>query len=157
MNRFKTTSSLAIVTGLLFILAACAQFHNIHSLPASHPESLTNDQQVKCEECHTDPAAGTLKPFQNFSHTPIFVKNHKFYVGNGQICESCHKASFCADCHAGQTEIKPSEKNGDRPDRIMPHRGNYMQIHKIEGKLDPASCYACHGRNNNERCIQCHQ
>jgi hypothetical protein len=30
-------------------------------------------------------------------------------------------------------------------------------MHRIEGKLDPASCYRCHGRANNERCVACHK
>jgi hypothetical protein len=38
----------------------------------------------------------------------------------------------------------------------MPHRGNYVTMHKIDGKVDPASCYRCHGRGNNERCMSCH-
>ena len=63
----------------------------------------------------------------------------------------------CNDCHTNQVEMKPSIKYGNRPDRDMPHRGNYMTLHKIEGKLDPASCYRCHGRANNERCMTCHR
>jgi hypothetical protein len=27
----------------------------------------------------------------------------------------------------------------------------------IDGKIDPASCYRCHGRTNNEQCVQCHR
>jgi hypothetical protein len=27
----------------------------------------------------------------------------------------------------------------------------------IEGKIDPTSCYRCHGRANNEKCIVCHR
>ena len=73
-----------------------------------------------------------------------------------KICATCHKASFCADCHTNQVEMKPSVKYGNRPDREMPHRGNFLTLHKIEGKLDPASCYRCHGRANNERCVACH-
>jgi hypothetical protein len=53
--------------------------------------------------------------------------------------------------------MKPSTRYGNRPDREFQHRGNYITLHKIEGKLDPASCYRCHGRANNERCIACHR
>jgi hypothetical protein len=30
-------------------------------------------------------------------------------------------------------------------------------MHRIDGKVDPASCYRCHGRTNNEKCIICHK
>ena len=110
-----------------------------------------------CSECHDDQAKGTLKAIPVFSHTPIFVKNHRFFAAtDDRLCATCHKASFCADCHTNQVEMKPSVKYGNRPDREMPHRGNFLTLHKIEGKLDPASCYRCHGRANNERCVACH-
>jgi len=66
-------------------------------------------------------------------------------------------AGACNDCHTNKTEFKPSLKNGNRPDRMMPHRGDFLTLHKIEGKLDPASCYRCHGRANNELCVACHR
>ena len=158
MKLSKYIFPLAAVTGLIAVLAACAQLQALPSLPATHPESLAAGQQVSCAECHDDSAKGTMKPITSFSHTPAFVKNHRFYVsGDSRLCSTCHKESFCSDCHTGKIEIKPSTLYGNRPDREMPHRGNFMTLHKIEGKLDPASCYRCHGRANNERCIACHR
>jgi hypothetical protein len=143
---------------LISILAACAQIQAIPGLPASHPESLASGQQVSCAECHEDQQKGTLKAFSAFNHTPSFIKNHRFYAASDdRLCATCHKSSFCNDCHTNQVEMKPSTKYGNRPDREMPHRGNFITVHKIEGKLDPASCYRCHGRANNERCITCHR
>lgn len=143
--------------GMILILAACAQMKSISSLPDSHPEALTVGQQVNCSECHEDQQKGTMKSFASFSHSRAFVKNHRFFAASDdRLCSTCHKSSFCNDCHASQIEMKPSSKYGYRPDREMPHRGNFMTLHKIEGKLDPASCYRCHGRANNERCISCH-
>jgi len=145
-------------TAALFLLAACARMNTIYNLPESHPEALAVGQQVNCLECHEDQQKGTLKSFAAFSHSPVFVKNHRFYAqSDDRLCASCHKRSFCADCHTSQVEMKPSVKYGYRPDREMPHRGNYLTIHKIEGKVDPASCYRCHGRGNNERCMICHR
>ena len=145
------------LAGLIMILAACAQMKAIPGLPESHPEALTIGQQVSCSECHEDQQKGTMKAFNAFSHTPAFVKNHRFYASSDdRLCSTCHKSSFCSDCHTNQVEMKPSIKYGNRPDREMPHRGNFMTLHKIEGKLDPASCYRCHGRANNERCMLCH-
>lgn len=147
-----------LLAGLLFILAACAQMKSVPGLPASHPEALSVGQQVNCSECHEDKQQGTMKAFSAFSHSPAFVKNHRFYAASDdRLCSTCHKSSFCSDCHTNKVEMKPSGKYGYRPDREMPHRGNFQTLHKIEGKLDPASCYRCHGRGNNERCVACHR
>ena len=157
MNYLKAITPALALAVLLLTLAACAQMQALPSLPASHPEALVVGQQVDCSECHDDQAKGTLRAIPVFSHTPIFVKNHRFYAAtDDRLCATCHKASFCADCHTNQVEMKPSLKYGNRPDREMPHRGNFLTLHKIEGKLDPASCYRCHGRADNERCVACH-
>jgi hypothetical protein len=146
------------LAGLIVIFAACARMNAMYSLPASHPEALAVGQQVDCSECHEDQQKGTMKPFAAFSHSPAFVKKHRFYAAtNDRLCTVCHKSSFCNDCHTNQVEMKPSLRYGNRPDREMQHRGNFMTMHKIEGKLDPAGCYRCHGRANNERCAACHR
>ncbi len=147
-----------VLAGLLLVLAACAQMKALPGMPASHPEALTIGQQVNCGECHEDQQKGTMKAFNTFNHTPVFVKNHRFYAASDdRLCSTCHKRSFCNDCHTNKVEIKPSVRYGNWPDRDMPHRGNFMTLHKIEGKLDPASCYRCHGRANNDRCAACHR
>ena len=156
MNLVKALTRVPALATLL-ILAACAQMKALPSLPESHPEALVVGQQVDCSECHEDGSKGTMKPITHFSHTRVFVKNHRFFAAtDDRLCAPCHKVSFCADCHTNQVEMKPSLRWGNRPDREMPHRGDFLTLHKIEGKLDPASCYRCHGRGNNERCVQCH-
>lgn len=143
---------------LLVLLAACGGMKGIQPLPETHPEELASGQQMDCAECHEDQQKGTMKAFATFGHTPSFVKNHRFYAAaDDRLCSTCHKSSFCAACHTNRTEMKPSILYGYRPDREMQHRGNFMILHKIEGKLDPASCYRCHGRGNNERCVACHR
>ncbi len=157
MKLLKTSLPVLALAGLFMILAACAQMKSISSLPDSHPEALTAGQQVNCSECHEDQQKGTMKAFAAFSHFATFVKNHRFYsASDDRLCSTCHKSSFCNDCHTNKVQMKPSTKYGYRPDREMPHRGNFITLHKIEGKLDPASCYRCHGRANNERCVACH-
>jgi hypothetical protein len=39
----------------------------------------------------------------------------------------------------------------------MPHRGDYITQHQIDGRINPAPCFRCHGRRNNERCAECHR
>ena len=156
MRRSPKIITLLALAALL-TLAACAQIKALPSLPASHPEELSNGP-VSCSECHEDQQKGTMKAFAAFNHSRVFVAKHGFYAASyDSLCATCHKVSFCADCHTNKTEFKPSVKNGNRPDRMMPHRGDYLTVHKIEGKLDPASCYRCHGRANNGRCAACHR
>lgn len=158
MKRRTVVLTCLAVSVLTLILAACASIKSIPGLPDSHPMSLAPGQQISCAECHDDSERGTMKALTSFSHSRPFVKNHRLYVArDDRTCAACHKTSFCTDCHTNQTEMKPSIKQGNRPDREMPHRGNFMTTHKIEGKLDPASCYRCHGRANNQRCITCHR
>jgi hypothetical protein len=157
MMRFTKLFPILVLGGLIAVLAACAQMKALPSMPASHPEELASGR-VSCSECHEDNQTGTMKAFAAFNHTQAFIKNHRFYASSDdRLCATCHKGSFCADCHTNQVEMKPSLKYGNRPDREMPHRGDFMTLHKIEGKLDPASCYRCHGRANNQQCVTCHR
>ena len=80
MNYLKAITPALALAVLLLTLAACAQMQALPSLPASHPEALVVGQQVDCSECHDDQAKGTLRAIPVFSHTPIFVKNHRFYA-----------------------------------------------------------------------------
>ena len=156
----KLTRLVAIVAALAGLLTATV--YSVHAasdgnLPASHPEAL-EEGRVSCSECHEDQIKGILKPFTNFNHSTQFILNHKFYAGqNDQLCATCHKRSFCNDCHVSKESMKPALKYGDRPDRMIPHRGDYLTQHKIDGKMDRGSCYKCHGRANNEKCMACHR
>lgn len=148
----RVTLLLVLVTAL----TACAVISVDKSLPAAHPEAL-GEKRVLCSECHDDQTKGSIKPLTTFNHTPLFVKEHRYYGSSERLCSVCHAVSFCNDCHATKGELKPSQKIGNRPDRELVHRGDFMTRHRIEGKLDPASCYRCHGRGNNEQCRSCHR
>ncbi|QEM68542.1 cytochrome C [Geobacter sp. FeAm09] len=142
-------SNLILIPALgltMSILYACA---NTASVARVHPEAVTG--MPDCTECHAD-SWGALN-----HKAPDFMAKHKIYAGSKFACASCHQESFCADCHAHKEEIKPSDKFKDSPERSLPHRGDYLSQHKIDGKVDPASCVKCHGRQNNEGCKTCHR
>jgi hypothetical protein len=125
--------------------------------PARHPEELTR-QDTDCLECHDDDLTGTLKPYGTFRHTNSFLQRHGSYAMQGQdLCNSCHGEPLCLECHATKDELSPALKHGDRPDRDLPHRGDYIVQHQIDGRLDPGSCVKCHGNRNDEGCVVCHQ
>lgn len=127
------------------VLYACA---GTASLAKKHPKEIA--QAPICSDCHTDWRT-------SMNHTSDYITRHKFYAAQQkQVCDLCHKESFCADCHANKEELKPSDKYKDSPERALPHRGDYLTQHKIDGRINPASCFPCHGRQNNARCRVCH-
>ena len=157
MARKTVLQALGIALGL-GVLMACSLISPETSYAASHPEGLGAGKPI-CSECHTtDVAKGALKPYASFDHTPTFVKDHKFQANqDANTCATCHAPSFCVDCHGGKVPMKPATKLSNRPDRFAPHRGDYLTLHKIEGKMDPSACYTCHGRANNDKCRACHR
>ena len=46
--------------------------------------------------------------------------------------------SFCSDCHAHREELKPSDKYKEYVTRDLPHRGDYLTQHQIDGRINPA-------------------
>lgn len=117
------------------------------SLPERHPMEVENGL---CSECHDDKDYG-------IEHLPGWFGEHRFRAAqNNALCSMCHAQSFCADCHAGKEEMKPSDKFTESPLRGMPHRGDYITRHKIDAKINPAPCFRCHGRGNNGKCKLCH-
>ena len=142
----KTAFLLLCPLILIFGLYACAENA---SLVKTHPVEVTG--MPICSDCHTDWRVA-------MNHTNEYIKQHQYYAAqNSQACTVCHNAAFCSDCHAHKEEIKPSEKYKDSPERWLPHRGDYLEQHKIDGRIDPVSCMKCHGRQNNERCKTCHR
>jgi len=157
MTRKTVLQVLGTVLGLGFLMA-CSLISPETSFASTHPHELAAGRPM-CSECHsTDVSKGTLKPYASLDHTTDFVKNHKYQANQeANSCASCHGQSFCADCHGGKVPMKPATRLSDRPDRIAPHRGDYMTLHRMEGKMDPSSCYTCHGRANNDKCRACHR
>jgi hypothetical protein len=143
-----------IITGIAVLLAIAALFGfyacaGKASMATRHPVEVTAAQM--CSDCHKDGRAA-------LDHTSGFSTRHRFYAQQqSRACSVCHKESFCADCHANKEELKPSDKYKDSPERSLPHRGDYLNQHKIDGRINPASCMKCHGRSNNERCRVCHR
>lgn len=124
-------------------------------LPREHPEKLPKGNPI-CTECH-DPANDSIT-FKRFNHTLYFAENHRFEAYQSEdVCSMCHRESFCSDCHATDTELKPSIKNQSDTYRRTPHRGDYLARHRIDGRIDPTSCFRCHGNPKaSERCARCH-
>jgi cytochrome c553 len=143
---------------LMLLVAASPELGSAleRKVPDSHPIELT--ALPRCTECHTEDTGVALKPIATFNHSADFISGHRFYASqSSRLCNACHKVSFCTDCHAYKDELKPSDKYSGSPERWLPHRGDYLFQHRIDGRLDPTSCYRCHGTQNNRLCRQCHK
>lgn len=142
-TRHLNSHPIIVLTMALFAVLLSAAF----GMAAQHPELTA---APICGDCHTDWRSA-------LDHTQDFSTRHKFLaIQRKATCQVCHVESFCADCHANKEELKPSDKFKDSPERNMPHRGDYLTQHRIDGRINPASCFPCHGRQNNARCKACH-
>jgi hypothetical protein len=143
------TSLKVIFMAVLVLFAGLYACATTESIGRVHPFEVPSPPM--CSECHDDERA-------SLNHTADYDRRHKYYaVQQKRICNLCHKESFCTDCHANKEELKPSDKFKDAPGRFLPHRGDYLTQHRIDGRINPAPCLKCHGRNNNARCKACHR
>lgn len=146
-----------VLTLLLLALAACVALDSGLNLPARHmsAEDL-GEAPTQCTNCHE--ARGEKLAFGNFNHTATWGQTHRQQaLQQESVCAMCHQTSFCNDCHATNVELKPSLKNQSETYRQMPHRGDYLSRHRIDGRVDPTSCFRCHGNPKAAKtCVPCH-
>lgn len=144
MNKTLIMMATILLAAFLF---SCAQNT---SVAVVHPEKVSG--LPNCNDCHSD----DLTLFNHQAAT-FFAKHRVYGAQQRSVCSACHNQAFCSDCHAHKEEITPADKFKDAAYRNLPHRGDYLSRHKIDGKLNPASCLKCHGSQNNERCLTCHK
>lgn len=138
-------------------LAACAVHTEGYRIPAQHPEdSGIGKRPPICVDCHD--ARSEDFNWQQFDHTSYFADNHRQLASrNAQVCAMCHQSSFCNSCHATGIELRPSVKNQTDTYKRTPHRGDYLSRHRIDARVDPTSCFRCHGNPKAARnCVRCH-
>ena len=152
----KRIPSILTLLAILLLVAACAGLQSSRTLPARHPDAaeLTVSPKV-CTDCHE---RGEELAYERYVHTADWGMNHRAQAYQGDaVCAMCHQTSFCNDCHATRIELKPSIKNQTETYRAMPHRGDYLSRHRIDGRLDPTSCLRCHGNPKSAKtCVSCH-
>jgi len=151
----KRILTIVLIAFTFAALAACAAFKAEPRFPAVHPEQLGNVRPT-CTECHD--AGAKHFNYAQFNHDTSFVGPHRQQAyQNPEVCAMCHAQSFCNDCHADRVELKPSSKNPSDTYRVMPHRGDYLSRHQIDGRVDPTSCFRCHGNPRSAKsCAPCH-
>lgn len=153
----KSVLTILILLSICLLAAACASLKTSYETYAKHPSAEDLGEQPKvCTDCHD--ARGEHVAFERYVHTADWGLNHRAQAYQGEaICAMCHETSFCNDCHATGIELKPSLKNQTETYRPMQHRGDYLSRHPIDGRVDPTSCFRCHGNPKSaETCVRCH-
>jgi predicted CXXCH cytochrome family protein len=130
--------------GLAPKMSACMTCHE-------HQEQFDNG---RCDVCHKDLSRYPLRPLAEFSHRSDFLHNHPLEArAQGQVCNTCHEQSFCADCHAKTVPVPIEVLEPERVDRAFVHRNDFLGRHSLEARADEAQCQRCHGTSF---CQQCH-
>ncbi len=148
---------LLIMLALLLLLVACALDKSGYVPPEQHPvDAELPPKPPICIDCHE--ARDENINWAQFNHTIYFGENHRQQAyRQNRVCSMCHTPSFCSDCHATRIELKSSDKNPTQTYRRMPHRGDYLSRHRIDGRVDPSSCFRCHGNPKTaQNCTRCH-
>lgn len=141
---------------VLMLMTGCI-FSPETSFAVTHPQPVSS--MPNCGECHGKEILKSAgKAYNAFDHTKEFATQHRAVATqNSNVCMSCHNPAVCADCHGHKMGVNPVHRTAQRPDRTMPHRGEYLTRHRFEGRLDPSACFKCHGRTNNAKCQACHR
>ncbi len=157
MNKADARRLSAVSALILFALFIVTEVFSA-DLPISGKHPIELSKSPACTGCHTAGAEIALRPIEDFNHDASWIRMHRFQAAKiPQLCSSCHKLSFCNECHAYKEELKPSDKDSEEPERWLPHRGDYIVQHRIDGRIDPTACFRCHGRQNNHICRRCHK
>jgi len=153
----NTQSLVLLLLCLTGLVVACSSPQPNTQLQDKHPSQ--GDLGVKplmCSDCHD--AQDQAFSWEQFNHTAFFPTQHRLQANqHQQLCSMCHQRHFCSDCHATRVELKPSLKNQSETFRQMPHRGDYLSRHRIDARIDPTSCFRCHGNPQTAKnCVKCH-
>jgi len=144
-----------VIMALLGLILACASNDEFIPLTSSHIQAEGEDLRF-CLDCH-DGDEDEFN-FRQFIHILSFAEDHRLIANHSsRICYKCHKSSYCSECHGIGIELKPSIKYQTDVQRRLPHRGDYLSRHRIDGRMDPVSCYRCHGNQKTSKvCKSCH-
>lgn len=107
-----------------------------------------------CDGCHRDLAEDTVLPASHLAHEGDWVRDHGMRAASsGDLCETCHKQSFCANCHGQTVPALTADRSFSNPFRASAHRAGFAARHSLEARADPGACSTCH---QPDRCIACH-
>lgn len=107
-----------------------------------------------CDTCHKNLAEEGTLPQSHLAHDGDWRREHGTRAASsGDLCETCHKQSFCAECHGQTVPTLTSTRRFADPFKASVHRAGFTSRHSLEARSDPGACSTCHQPN---RCVECH-
>lgn len=107
-----------------------------------------------CSTCHTNLVEEGTLPQTHLAHDGDWIREHGTRAASsGDLCETCHKQSFCADCHGQTVPALTARRRFADPFSASAHRAGFAARHSLEARSDPGACATCH---QPDRCVACH-
>lgn len=108
----------------------------------------------KCNACHRDLVEDATLPQSHLAHDGDWLREHGTRAASsGDLCQTCHKESYCASCHGKTVAALPSARRFADPLTTSVHRAGFVARHSLEARSEPGACTSCHAP---DRCITCH-
>jgi hypothetical protein len=118
-----------------------------------HEHDATRDGR-RCDACHKDLSEEGTLPQSHLTHDGDWLREHGTRAAAAaDLCSTCHRTTFCAECHGVTTPALPARLHFDEPGRASVHRAGFIARHEIEARAQPGACNACHAPSS---CLECH-
>ena len=118
-----------------------------------HDHDASRDART-CNACHRDLEDSSTLPETHLAHDGDWVREHGTRAASsGDLCQSCHRDRFCAECHAKTVAILPATAHFEDPFAPTIHRAGFESRHALEARAAPGACTTCH---SPDRCASCH-
>ena len=115
------------------------------SFAPTHPQALDTGRPT-CSDCHgTDRVTSTEKTFASFNHTQAFISNHKIagQPGSRDLRRLPRPVLLRGLPRRQDRDAALAPSWATVPTGESPHRGNYLTLHRIEGRpIPPAASSA---------------
>lgn len=120
---------------------------------ACHAGDAQRDAR-RCDACHKDLADDGTLPQTHLAHDGDWLREHGTRAASsGDICQSCHQPSYCAECHGKTVPALPATRRFADPFAASVHRAGFQARHSLEARSSPGACTTCH---SPDRCVACH-
>ena len=118
-----------------------------------HDHDAARDART-CSACHRGLEDTTMLPQSHLAHDGDWLREHGTRAASsGDVCQTCHREQFCAECHGKTVAALPATLHFSNPFAPSVHRAGFTARHALEARAEPGACATCH---SPDRCASCH-
>ena len=118
-----------------------------------HAHDAARDAR-NCNACHRGLEDTKLLPQSHLAHDGDWMREHGTRAASsGDVCQTCHREEFCAECHGKTVAALPATQHFADPFSPSVHRAGFTARHALEARAEPGACATCH---TPDRCASCH-